>query len=71
MRRHSHSHDFAPSDARRRPLWTACCAVALMTLVGCAGKQLNSRVDPAFLKKVQNDPFPSAASNGVLPTPKS
>ncbi|MBL8826435.1 MAG: hypothetical protein JNM18_05580 [Planctomycetaceae bacterium] len=44
--------------------------VGLTMLVGCAGRQLNSRVDSAFLKKVADDPFPSAAEKGVLPAPK-
>jgi hypothetical protein len=37
---------------------------------GCAGKSMKSKVDPSFLKKVANDPFPSAAEKGVLPAPK-
>ncbi len=60
------------SSTRRRSFLIVAVGwlVGLTWLGGCAGKQLNSRVDSAFLKKVADDPFPSAAEKGVLPAPK-
>ena len=51
-----------------RKAWIVAMSL-ILAVAGCM-TPLRSKTDPAFLKKVANDPFPSAAEKGLLSAPE-